>query len=110
VRHIIGSFSFLFATKGVGKTVRYNDTRDANKRATYCIIHELLLIKALRLMSAVNDSLFIFFCGVSPPHLIPYSPRFEPRLPPPYCSRVGTGQQKDKALFRYLPQQTLRDK
>ena len=54
VRHIVGSFSFLFAIKDVGKTVRYNDTRDANKRVTYCLIHELLLIKALRLMSGEN--------------------------------------------------------
>jgi hypothetical protein len=64
-----------FCYKGVGKTVRYNDTRDANKGATYCIIHELLLIKALRLMSAFHENLFIFFYGVSPRHLIhPHPP------------------------------------
>jgi hypothetical protein len=34
VRRVAGSFSsFIFATKGLGKTVRYNDTRDANKHA-----------------------------------------------------------------------------
>lgn len=43
MRRIFGSFSsFLFATKGLGGNVRSNDTRDANTRATYCILHELL--------------------------------------------------------------------
>jgi hypothetical protein len=97
VRRIFGNFSFRFAIKGVRKTVRYNDTIDANKRVTYCIIHELLLIKALRLMSAFDDNLFIFFCGVSP----------HASDPPPSpldctCSRVGTARQKDKILFRHF--------
>jgi hypothetical protein len=57
VRRIVGSFSFfLFATKGVRKTVLHNDTRDANKRATYCIIHQLFPIKTMRLMSAFDDT------------------------------------------------------
>jgi hypothetical protein len=43
VRRIVGNFSCRFATKGVRKTVRYNDSMDANRRVTYCIIHELLL-------------------------------------------------------------------
>jgi hypothetical protein len=70
VRRIIEDFSFFsFCYKGCGKTVQYNDTRDANKHATYCIIHELLLKKALRLVSAFDDSFFIFFCSVSLTHL-----------------------------------------
>jgi hypothetical protein len=50
---------------------------DANERATYCIIHQLFPIKTLRLMSASNGTLSIFFSGVSPMHLIPYSSRLE---------------------------------
>jgi hypothetical protein len=75
-------------------------------------MHELLLIKALRLMSDFDDNLFIFFCGVSPTHLI--------HPPPPLalnaaslnytCSRVGAGQQKDKIPFRRLSQQMSMDK
>jgi hypothetical protein len=44
-RFVDGFFSFLFAYKGLGKTVLYNDTRDVNKRATYCIIHQFFPIK-----------------------------------------------------------------
>jgi hypothetical protein len=69
VRRIVGNFSFPFATKGVRNTVRYNDTMDANKRVTYCIIHDLLLIKALRLMSA-----FVVFYPTYPIHPHPPSP------------------------------------
>jgi len=42
VRRIGSFFFFFFATKGVGKAVRYNDTKDTYKRATYCILYELL--------------------------------------------------------------------
>ena len=34
-------------------------------------------------MSPSDVNLFIISCGVSPMHLTPYSPRFEPHLPPP---------------------------
>jgi len=54
VQRIVGSFPCY---KGLGKTVRYNDTRDANERTTYYIIHKLFPIKALRLMSASNENL-----------------------------------------------------
>lgn len=53
---------------------------DANKRVTCYIIYELLLIKVLRLMSAFNDNLFIFFVlfySTHPIHPHPPSP-----LPP----------------------------
>ena len=35
----VEGFFFLLGTEGLGKTVRYNDTRDVNKRATYFIVH-----------------------------------------------------------------------
>ena len=35
------------------------------------IIHQLFLIKTMRLMSAFDDSLSIFFCGIPPMHLMP---------------------------------------
>jgi hypothetical protein len=38
------------ATEDLGKTVRYNDTRDNNKRATYYIIHQLFPVKTMCLM------------------------------------------------------------
>jgi len=43
----IGSFPFFFffATKGVGKAARYNDTKYTYKRATYCILHDLLSVQ-----------------------------------------------------------------
>jgi hypothetical protein len=69
---LLGVFSsFIFAIKGLGKTIRYNNTRDANERATYCIIHKLFPIKTLRLMPASDVNLSIFFCSVSPMHLMP---------------------------------------
>jgi hypothetical protein len=37
-----------------------------------------------RLMSPSNVNLFIFFCGVSPMHLIPHPPRLERRFPQPF--------------------------
>ena len=84
MRRIVRSFFFFsFCYKGVGKTVRYNDTRDANKRAIYCIIHQLFPIKTMCLMSASDDNLFIFFCGVTPIHLIP-------QFPPPSMSLPST--------------------
>jgi hypothetical protein len=49
------------ATEDLGKSVRYNDTRDDNERATYCIIHQLFPINTLRLMSASDVNLSIFF-------------------------------------------------
>ena len=47
-----------------------NDIKDANKCATFCIVHGLLLIKALHLMSAFYDNLCILFCGIPPMLLI----------------------------------------
>jgi hypothetical protein len=47
-------------------------------------IHQLFPIKTLRLMSASNVNLSVLFCGVSPMHLIPYSPRLECRFPRPF--------------------------
>ena len=38
-----------FAAKGLGKTLRYNDTRDVNEHATYSIIR-----RALKLRQALN--------------------------------------------------------
>jgi hypothetical protein len=81
---LLGVFSsFLFATKGVEKTVRYNDTRDTNTRATYYIIHELLLIKALRVMSAFDNNLSIFFCSKVTPPQIGHPPRSAASLSSP---------------------------
>ena len=52
MRHIVGSFSFLFG--------KLYDTMIPGINARLIVyIHELLLIKALRLMSAFDDNLFI---------------------------------------------------
>ena len=63
---LLAVFLFFLLQRVLEKTIRYNDTRDTNKCTTYCIIYELLLIKALRLMSAFDDNLFIFFYSISP--------------------------------------------
>jgi len=61
-----------------------NDTRDVNERTTYCILHQLFPMKTMRLMSASDDNLSIFFCDIPPMHLTAAS---LDRM----CSRVGTG-------------------
>lgn len=84
VRRFVKGGFFSFKYKGLEKTVRYNDSSDVNKRVAYCIIHQLFPINTLHLMPPSDVNLFIISCGVSLMHLIPYSPRFEPRFPPPY--------------------------
>jgi hypothetical protein len=42
--------------------------------ALYYIIHQLFPIKTMRLMSASDVNLFIFFCSVSPMYPIPFIP------------------------------------
>jgi hypothetical protein len=75
--------SFLFANKGLGK-LYYNDTKDVNKRASYCIIHELLHRKALCLMSALDDNPLFSFVMFYPYISSTNPPRFERRVPQPY--------------------------
>jgi hypothetical protein len=76
-----------FAAKGLRKTIQYNDTRAANERTTYCIIHESLPVKTMRLMSAPDNILCIFLCSFTHLHLIsPSSLCLECRFPRPYLS------------------------
>lgn len=74
------------------------------KRATYCIIHQLFLVKALRLMFASDDNLSIFFCGIPPMHLMPpiLLTLNAASLDRTY-SRDATGRQRDKVPSDFRP-------
>ena len=58
-------------------------------------------IKALRLMSASDDNLSIFFCGIPPMHLVPYTPRFKRRFP--RAPALGLADKRTRSLSDIRP-------
>jgi hypothetical protein len=102
---LLGDFSsFLFATKRGGKLYDTMMPGMPIRRATYCIIHELLLVKALPLMS---DNLSTFFCTIPSMYLIPPRGSLLASGPYPvparaYCKPVLPGSLR-KIHFQDLP-------
>ena len=76
------------------------------------IIHQLFPVKAMCLMSASDNNLFIFFGGVTPIHLIhlitPIPSALNAASLERGYSHAGTGQQ-DNIQFRRSSQQMRRD-
>jgi hypothetical protein len=84
------------------RTVKYNDTSDANERATYCIIHQLFPIKMMGLMAASDDNLSIFFYSTHPSDP-PHSPRFKRRFHNRTYSAVGLADRGIRSLSDIRP-------
>jgi hypothetical protein len=83
-----------FCCKGSKNPVQYNDTRDANECATYCVIHQLFPIETLRVMSA-SDSTHV----VPRPPAITYTAlKILPRLP--WQSRVHATNESMSRIYR----------